>query len=469
MDPYKTTRLNHALQKKLSELLEVAVKDPRVGFVTVNGVELNRDHTVADVYISVMGDDSEKSTSLQGLKKARGFLQSRLSRALKLRQVPELRFHYDASLDRSLKVEGVLRDLADRGEFEDERTRRCRLALADFQPPEELVSALCAGRSFWLVPHWNPDPDAVGSALALAAALRKMGKAAEVLSYPDPPIGLSDLPGIRTVVLPEAAQRLAAEAPPDTQILVDCHRFGRCGPLSDLLAGMGNTYCVDHHLITSRQMPLPGWVESRACSTATLVYRLISVLGERAGDRNRGFTIDSEMATCLYAGLLNDTGGFRFPNTLPLTFELAGELAKLGVDTSAVARLTLHRYRPAGITLLQQVLQTFQYHAGGKILIMRADQEMVAAAGAVMADTEGFVNIATAVDGVAFVAFLKEIESSVWRLSLRAPGGGDVQTVASRFGGGGHRQAAGCTIVGEAEEVEQKLVQELTQALGSPT
>jgi phosphoesterase RecJ-like protein len=466
MDPYKTNRLNHALQKKLSELLETAVKDPRVGFVTVNGVELNRDHTVADVYVSVMGEDNDKTQSLRGLQKARGFLQGRLGKALKLRQVPELRFHYDGSLDRSLNVEGVLRDLEERGEFEDEHTRKCRLTLADFQPDPELISALCAGQHFWLVPHWNPDPDAVGSALALAGALRKMGKAVEVLSYPEPPVGLIDLPGYDMVIMPGQATQLAQSAPPDTLVLVDCHRIDRCGPLIDMLAGCKNVYCIDHHLISGRQMAVPGWVESRACSTATLVWQVLNVLGGGADGKCEPFEIDRTMATCLYAGLLNDTGGFRFPNTMPLTFELAGQLAKLGVDTSAVARQTLHRYRPAGIALLQQVLATFNYQAGGRILILRADQAMVAAAGAVLSDTEGFVNIATAVDGVELVAFMKEIEPSVWRLSLRAPGGGDVQAVASRFGGGGHRQAAGCTMQGEAEEVTQILIRELTAALG---
>jgi phosphoesterase RecJ-like protein len=173
------------------------------------------------------------------------------------------------------------------------------------------------------------------------------------------------------------------------------------------------------------------------------------------------------MATCLYAGLVNDTGGFRFPNTMPLTFELAQRLAAWGVDTAAVSRMTLHRFRPAGVALLQKVLTTFQYFADGKILILRVDAAMLAETGAVLADTEGFVNVATAVEGVAFVGFMKELEQGTWRVSLRAPGGGSVQEVASRFGGGGHRQAAGCTLTGSAEEISATLVTELTAALGA--
>ncbi len=466
MDPYKTSRLNNAIQQTLSELLEVAVKDPRVGFVTINGVELNRDHSVADVFFSVMGNAEDRQKSLAGLRKARGFLQGRLSKALRLRQVPELRFHYDQSLDRSMNIQTVLHQLEQSGEFEDERTRRSRLALDDFPPPPDLITTLCAGERFWLVPHWNPDPDAVGSALALGGALRGMGKSAVVLSYPDPPIGLVDLPGYTQVVLPDEAATLLETARPDTVVLVDCHRFDRCGPLADMLAGLGNACCIDHHLISGRQMALPGWVEPKVCSTATLMYQVINELAKGTHADGNAFTIDPGMATCLYAGLLNDTGGFRFPNTQPLTFELARRLAKLGVDTSAVARLTLHRYRREGVALLQRVIASFQYHAGGKILILRADLAMVAETEAVIADTEGFVNIATAVDGVHYVAFMKELEPDVWRISLRAPGGGDVQVVASRYGGGGHRQAAGCTMRGSADEVAGILARELTAVSG---
>jgi len=469
MDPYKTNRLNNAIQKTLSQLLQLEVKDPRVGFVTIGGVSLNRDHSVARVYYSVMGDDEAKQRSLAGLKKARGFLQGKLGKVLGLRQTPELRFFYDDSLDRSLELENVLKELEARGEFEGEAGRRSRLTLADLPPPPELIEALCGADSFWVVPHWNPDPDAMGSALALGAALRAMGKDAEVFAYPDPAVGLNELPGYdRTVPAAEGAA-LLEEAPPDLLILVDCHRTDRCGPLSDLLPRIDAVWTIDHHLVSGRQTPVPGWVEARACSAATLVHQVIAELAAGAGDRCAPFTIDVEMATCLYAGLVNDTGGFRFPNTLPVSFELARRLALLGVDTSAVARKTLYRFRREGVVLLQLVLGSFEFHARGRVLSLRVDREMLARSGAVLADTEGFVNIGTSVEGVEFVVLLKELDEDRWRISLRAPGGGNVQEVAARYGGGGHRQAAGCTIAGSGDEVCSTLVAELIAALPSGT
>jgi phosphoesterase RecJ-like protein len=176
--------------------------------------------------------------------------------------------------------------------------------------------------------------------------------------------------------------------------------------------------------------------------------------------------MDRDMATCLYAGLINDTGGFRFRNTLPLTFELARQLAALGVETAAVAKQTLHRFRLPGIELLQNVLGTLTSFADDKILVLRVDRAMLATTGTVLADTEGFVNIATAVEGVEFVAILKELDTDLWRVSLRAPGGGNVQQVAVRHGGGGHRQAAGCTMAGTSQEITAALVTELMKGLG---
>lgn len=464
MDPYRTKRLNQAILKSLSELLQVDVKDPRVGFVTVNRVELNRDHSVARVSFSIMGEEDDRDTSLAGLKKARGFLQSRLTRALKLRQAPELRFEYDETVERGIEMDEVLDDLAARGEFLSEAERRRQLTLADLTPPADLMAGLRAARNLWVVPHHNPDPDAIGAALALVEALQASGREARVVGFPDPAPGLSDLPGYADVVVSDDAVQLMEDAEPDALILVDCHRIDRCGPLEDIIGRLETRWCIDHHLVSGRQAPEPGWVEARACSTCTLVHRVIEDLGAGEGD-DPEFDLTVDMATNLYAGLLNDTGGFRFDNTGPLAFELAGKLAALGVDTARVAALTLHRHRREGLALLQQVLGTFSYHAGGRVAVGYASGGMLADTDAAPSDTEGFVNMAMAVEGVRMAAFLKELDPGVWRTSLRSCEGGDVQTIAAGHGGGGHRQAAGCTLEGDIGELSEMLAAELAAAL----
>jgi phosphoesterase RecJ-like protein len=466
MDPYRTNKLNQSILEVLGQLLTVSVKDPRVGFVTLNAVKLNRDHSVAQVFYSVIGDEEDRKKSFQGLKKARGFMQSKLVRTLGLRQAPQLRFAYDDSVEKGLEMDGLLDELASKGEFLTEEEKMRQMTLDDLTPPAELIAGLREAKSIWVVPHHNPDPDAIGSVLALTEALRAMDRDVRVFSYPDPAIGLNELPGYDQVTLSTEAEELYAAEKPELLVLVDCHRIDRTGPLEDTLDRFEKRLCIDHHLVSGRKAPEPGWVEARSCSSCTLVHQVIDALAE--GDAGFGddpfeFTVD--MATNLYAGLINDTGGFRFSNTVPFTFEFARRLSEMGVDTAKVSSTTLHRYRREGVSMLQRVLETFEYHAGGRVLTLNATEEMLQDTGGSMADTEGFVNIATAVDGVCLVAFLKEISTDTWRVSLRVCNQGDVQTIAARYGGGGHKMAAGCTIEGTLEEVTAMLAADLTEAL----
>lgn len=469
MDPYRTNKMTHAILEVLSELLQSQVKDPRVGFVTLGGVKLNRDHTVAEVFFTVMGEGADPAQSLEGLKKARGFLQGKLAKTLGLRAAPELRFTHDETLERSVALDSVLNELKDKGEFLTDEQKRRRLCLDDLQPPAHLLTALRLAQVVWVVPHHNPDPDAMGSALALGEALAAMGRDVRVLGYPDPPVGLLDMPGFRDILVSDAAPAAFTANPPDTVVLVDCHRIDRTGPLEETLARCETRLAIDHHLVSGRRAPEPGWVEARSCSTCTLIHQVLVELAkgtreegdEGEGDGEAPFELTLSMATNLYAGLVNDTGGFRFDNTAPFSFELARRLSAMGVDTAQVAAQTLHRYRRAGIELMQRVLATFRWHDRDRILSLYATRAMLAETGGSMTDTEGFVNIATAVDGVRYVIFLKEIGDDTWRASLRVRGEGDVQQVAARYGGGGHRAAAGCTIEGELEQVVDDLVAQL--------
>ncbi len=468
MDPYRTNKMNQSILEVLSSLIQSAVKDPRVGFVTINQVKLNRDHSVAEVFYSVLGDEQERRDSFKGLKKARGFMQSKLVRTLGMRAAPSLRFVYDDSVAKAIDMGELLDGLKQDGGFLTEDEKKRRMTLDDIQPPLELIRGLRQGDSFWLVPHHNPDPDAMGGVLALAEALRAMGRTVRVMGYCDPPIGLKDLPGFDQVTCSDDPDAVFDEDQPDTLVLVDCHRIDRCGPLEDTLARFAKRWCVDHHLISGRKAPEPGWVEDRSCSSCTLIHRVIAKLGEGDSDYSDSpFDMTVDMGTNLYAGLVTDTGGFRFNNTVPFTFELARDLSELGVDTAAVAAQSLHRYRRQGVAMLQHVLATFDYHAEGRILVAHATRGMLQETGAVMPDTEGFVNIATAVDGVQLVAFLKELDDDTWRASLRAEPGWDVQQIAARHGGGGHKAAAGCTIEGPLDEVIAGLVGDLMAALSA--
>ncbi len=467
MDPYRSNKLNQSILEVLSRMLQVSVKDPRVGFVTINSVEVNRDHSVAQIYWSVLGDEEDRKSSFAGLKKARGYMMSNLTRTLGLRAAPDLRFIYDDTVAKGLELDNVLDQLAQNGEFKSEADRKKGMVLEDLIPPFELVQGIRRAEKIWVVPHHNPDPDAMGSALALSAALTEMGRDVRVVSYEDPPLGFGDMPGFDGVVTNDQAEEIFRDEEPDTLILVDCHDISRCGPLEEVLDRFNTRWCIDHHLVSGRKAPESGWIEAKSCSTCTLIHRVIDNLAQGDSEfADEPFNMTVGMATNIYAGLINDTGGFRFSNTMPLTFELARRLSLMGVDTAAVSRQTMHRYRPEGVALLQRVLESFEYHRNGRILILRATQAMLDETGGSMPDTEGFVNIATAVDGVKYIAFMKELGTDVWRVSLRVRGEGDVQILAAQHGGGGHKQAAGCTIEGVADDIAADLAVDLGALLG---
>jgi len=458
MDPYKKNRLAASIQRVLSDLIATRVKDPRVGLVSVSQVKLNRDHSVAEVFVTVTGDEPEGQGSLAGLRKAAGFLQGQLGRELRLRSVPELRFAYDDSLDRGFGLEQVLRDLEQQGEFVPEDEKRRRLALNDFTPPRELLEPLRQAGRIWITGHWNPDPDCVGAALALAAVLRELEKDVVVFRFENPAPGLDTLPGWDLAVAAAEAPALLESAPPDLALLVDCHRIDRTGPLEDTLARVPRVVCLDHHLVSGRRAPAAGWVEDRAESTCTLAVRVIEELAGADDD-----LIDSDVATDLFAGIAGDTGGFRFDNTAPRTFRLAADLAERGVDTAGVQHRLLHARRRPAFELLQRALAATTFAGGGRVAVMRVTRAMLAETGAEMSETEGFVNILTSVEGVVFGALLKETESGDWRVSLRS-GTGDVQAVAASFGGGGHRRAAGATLAGTGDEVAAAITEALLAA-----
>jgi len=465
MDPYKLERQNSTIRKALSEIITVEMKDPRVAFVSVNEVRLNRDQSTAEVYVSVIGEKQEWVDAHRGLKQARGFLQGRISDLLRLRKTPDLRFVLDDSFERSIDVDARLEELANEGEFDDEITRARKRTLDSFIPPKDLLEALAAAERPWIVPHWNPDPDAMGSALALARALDAAGKDPRVLGYPDPPVGLSILPGMDDVLMSSDVAEAWRDETPDLVIMVDCHALDRAEDLAEILVRVPNLWCIDHHLIDEGRAPLPGWIDAVASSASLLIYRVIETLASGEVEGCPAFEIDTEMAGCIYAGLVADTGGFRHSNTIPVAFEAALELSGYGINTTELAEVTLHRKTRESLELMKLVMGTFTFHADGRILSLKADLAMLKASGAVMSDTEGFVNLATSVEGVQFVIFQKEREDGRWRISLRGTGDGDVRTIAANYGGGGHRLAAGCTMDGDAGEVLDDLLVGLAEQL----
>ncbi len=447
--------LEETLRRIIAQALVDRVKDPRIAFVTINEVRLSRDKTSAQIFYTVLGSDEERRKSMQGLRSSAGFLQSIIGDSLRLKTIPRLHFRYDDSLDRSFRLEEILDDLHSGPEGEAERSEEMRFI--PYPPPPDLVEVFREHHSFRLTTHVNPDADGIGSLLGLGLALEAAGKTVQMVRHEDGPSAFSVLPGYDRAVLPGELQ-----GEDEVLVLLDCHELERIGPAADGLTGREKVVVIDHHLTGDGDSEGEvQWIEPAAAASASMVHSLVGAMEE--------LSLSGEVASCLYAGLITDTGGFRFSNTDATTLHVGGDLVEHGADAAALAESFLHRRSPATLRLLARVLDSFDYRLGGKVVLARMTRAMCEETGGRMEDTEGFVNFATSAEGVELVALLKEVDEQTWRVSLRANDPYDVQRVAETFGGGGHAKAAGCTLQGPVEEVEERILEALSRELQMET
>ncbi|MFE9576046.1 bifunctional oligoribonuclease/PAP phosphatase NrnA [Nocardia sp. NPDC006044] len=320
------------------------------------------------------------------------------------------------------------------------------------------VEALNAARSVTVVCHVQPDADTVGSGLALALVLHRRGIPVWV-SFAEPaelPESMRSLPGVHHLVPP-------AEVPASVDLLiaVDCGSVGRLGALADRIDGAARTLVIDHHRSNDRFGTI-NVVDAGAESTTSLIVRLLDVWG---------VPIDLEVAHCLYAGLVTDTGSFRWVR--PGTHELAERLLATGIDGGEIARTLLDTHPFGWLTMLSRVLATAQLvpHVRGGIGLVYAFVRLDDIADVSSEEAESVIDIVRTTSEAGIAAVFKESGTGAnrWTVSLRArdtrPGaddGVDVAEVATALGGGGHRFAAGYTAYGAADE----LVTTLLTALG---
>jgi len=299
--------------------------------------------------------------------------------------------------------------------------------------------------SFFVTSHSRPDGDALGSALGMMYLLQAMGKQVAV-GFSDPiPAVYRWMPGIEQI-------KCSLPSDPDAAIVLECDRVERTGFETEAFAAMraGLTINIDHHL-SGRPFADFNWIDPEACAVGAMVYDLAVV---------SGVTISAEMATCLYTAVLTDTGSFTYPSTVANTFALAQHLVGSGADASAIARQVYFSNPEGKVRALGAALGTMRIENG--VAWAWITEEQMERAGAVVEDCEGIVNSLSGIADVDVAIFLRELPpGDQFRLSLRSRGKIDVAEVASRFGGGGHRNASGCTLEGPLESAVGRVLEEL--------
>jgi phosphoesterase RecJ-like protein len=316
-----------------------------------------------------------------------------------------------------------------------------------------LAEAAQARATVVLSGHVQPDADALGSTLSLADALRRRG-ARVLATFPDPftlPPSLAWLPGADGLV-PSSA----VPSSPDVFVSLDAASPGRLGELAGLLDSAGTSVVVDHHISNSGFGDVC-LIDPGVPATVTLVATLLDGLG---------VTLDSRLATCLYAGLAADTGSFRFGNTRPDTHDLAARLLATGIDHSDISRRLFDTAPFGWLGLLSQVTgrAVLEADVGEGLVWTWSSTAEAAEHGLPGEQLEALVDVVRSTQEADVACVLKGRDDGSWSVSLRSRGGTDVARVAMALGGGGHRLAAGYSSFTDREATIASLRAELRAA-----
>lgn len=313
----------------------------------------------------------------------------------------------------------------------------------------EIGAKLRSAERILLFPHVRADGDAIGSGVALCSALRRMGKQAWVLVEDEIAENLRFLTG------DFVTDDCGILGTPDVCISVDCSDAERFGTRRDVFFSAPCRICVDHHATTNSFADL-NYIDPAAAATGEIVYDLLGELGAE---------IDSHMANALYAAIETDTGGFRYSNTTKKSHLITAALYDCGLDNSRVCNEIYDSMRAEQLALHSAALSEMTLFHEGQAGIVCVSQELLRSTGAVMAETEGIVEALRSVRDVELSALLKEEELNTIKVSLRAKSKGDVAAISQKFGGGGHKKAAGCTLRTSLQEALKVMMEAIEEEL----
>jgi len=310
-----------------------------------------------------------------------------------------------------------------------------------------IVDAVRARQRFVLSSHSRPDGDSIGSQLAMVYALQEMGKEATAVNADPASPPLMAFPGVRDI-------RMAAsvEGDFDAAIIMECGDLKRTG-----VSGLERYFVIniDHHPGNTGYGQI-NWFDASAAACAEMVYDVVRALG---------VPLTKEIATHVYLAILTDTGSFHYSGISPRTFEICRECLEAGVDPVMVARNVYDSNNMGRLKLFGAVLGAMQIDQTGRIAIVYVDHEMARIAGGTYEDTEGLVNLPLTVKEIEAVVFFKQEKGDQYRVSLRSKGEVDINAIAKEYGGGGHKNASGCTISGPIEELQKTMVEKIENAI----
>jgi phosphoesterase RecJ-like protein len=297
------------------------------------------------------------------------------------------------------------------------------------------------GKRFLITSHIDPDGDALGSVFSLYWVLKSLGKDPRVYLKDHVPYRYDFLPG------PSEVLHTLSEETFDAVFVLDCGDLFRIGDGFEKVKNMGTVISIDHHE-TNEAFGEINIVERSASSTAEVLYGLYKSM-------EIDFTYN--IAVNVYTAVFTDTGSLRYENAAPAAFIICEKMVEEGVKPAYVAQMVYESHPKERFLLLGEVFGTLQTFDGDRIAMAHVTEEMFRETGTTSEYTDGFSEEFRKIRGVEVSVFIRQTGAKRYKISMRSKGTIDVAQICSRFGGGGHKNAAGCTINGELIEVEEQL------------
>jgi phosphoesterase RecJ-like protein len=317
---------------------------------------------------------------------------------------------------------------------------------------QRMLDAIRESNTICVVGHVRPDGDCIGSQLAVAMALKNLGKAVCCWNEDPLPRKLAFLDRDGLMRTPKSGMYF------DCVVATDCASFERLGKIGDCIRKRGILLNIDHHQSNTRYGDI-NWVAPNQPSTGELIYRLL---------RAANWAITPPIADCLFAAISTDTGSFQYPTTRPTTFYVAGKLVDRGADIGKVCNEVYHSYPIPRVRLLRHVYNKFRLIHDDRVAYFWLKKADFARTGAQQEDSEGLIDHIRNIEPVVVACLFEELEPELIRVSLRSKDEKvDVNQIALQFGGGGHPAAAGARIPGKPLSVQRNILNAVKKALNS--
>jgi phosphoesterase RecJ-like protein len=305
---------------------------------------------------------------------------------------------------------------------------------------QAITELLATPKKIAIIPHRSPDGDAMGSTLGLYHFLLKLNHQPLVIAPNDFPEFLAWLPGSEMVLVYENDRVNCAKVLQDAEIVftLDFNALHRTGEMESILNTLtAPMIMIDHHQLPD-QYATYTYSDTRFGSTCEMIYNFIGFLNQKS-------LIDKTIATCLYTGILTDSGGFRFPKTTGITHQIVAEFIDLGVENTEIPNLLFDNNSYDRLQLLGRALQNMKVNFNKKTSYISLSQKELEEFHYVKGDTEGIVNYGLTIKGIIFAAiFIEHSDENSIKISFRSQGDFDVNQFArEHFNGGGHINAAG--------------------------